>query len=340
VAEVSPRTRVTLVTNFSEVRTASDILRFDFADYILDVDDVAGLVTGASRGPGPSQRSLVDCFLSSVEAVVGLVELNDPLTAGNAASSKRLADGIAREMGLPEERRQEVTLAALLHDIGNFTLPTGTLDKEGPLEAAEEEAVRQHTLRGVQLVDHIDFPWKIKPIILSHHERYDGTGYPEGRKGRAIPVGARIIAVVDSYLSMTTRRPHRKTLNHDEAMREIHAKVGSQFDPEVAEAFVAFVQRRKKFAGDLFQVKVLVVGPGEDNLSRMKLQFLREDFVVLTAADVKAAGELARMPASCSWTSATSGMRRCHCWIPCRSAWTSPAPTCFSSTARTAASGG
>jgi putative nucleotidyltransferase with HDIG domain len=293
VAEVSPRTRVTLVTNFAEVRTASDILRFDFADYIVDVDDVAGLITGASRGPGPSQRSVVECFLSTVEAVVGLVELSDPLTAGNAASSKRLADGIAREMGLPEERRQEVILAALLHDIGNFTIPTGTLDKEGPLEAAEEEAVRQHTLRGVQLVEHIDFPWKIKPIILSHHERYDGTGYPEGRKGRAIPVGARIIAVVDSYLSMTTRRPHRDTLNHDEAMREIHTKVGSQFDPEVVEAFVAFVQRRKKFAGDLFQVKVLVVGQGEDDLSRMKLQFLREDFVVLTASDLSTASEIA-----------------------------------------------
>ncbi len=293
VAEVSPRTRVTLVTNFSEVRTASDILRFDFADYILDVDDVSGLITGASRGPGPSQRSLVDCFLSTVEGIVGLVELSDPLTVGNAASSKRLADGIAREMGLPEERRQEVILAALLHDIGNFTISPGTLDKQGPLEAAEEESIRQHTLRGVQLVEHIDFPWKIKPIILSHHERYDGTGYPEGRKGRAIPVGARIIAVVDSYLSMTTRRPHRKTLNHEEAIREINNKVGSQFDPEVVEAFVAFVQRRKKFSGDLFQVKVLVVGSGDDNLSRMKLQFLREDFVVLTVNDVAAAAELA-----------------------------------------------
>jgi putative nucleotidyltransferase with HDIG domain len=294
VAEVSPRTRVTLVTNFSEVRTASDILRFDFADYILDVDDVSGLITGASRGPGPSQRSLVDCFLSTVEGVVGLVELSDPLTVGNAASSKRLADGIAREMGLPEERRQEVILAALLHDIGNFTISPGTLDKRGPLEAAEEESIRQHTLRGVQLVEHIDFPWKIKPIILSHHERYDGTGYPEGRKGRAIPVGARIIAVVDSYLSMTTRRPHRKTLHHEEAIREINNKVGSQFDPEVVEAFVAFVQRRKKFSGDLFQVKVLVVGNGEDNLSRMKLQFLREDFVVLTVDDVGTAAEMAQ----------------------------------------------
>ncbi|MCZ6745647.1 MAG: HD domain-containing protein, partial [Acidobacteria bacterium] len=184
-AEVSPRTRVTLVTNFSEVRTASDILRFDFADYIVDVDDMAQLLTGAGRGPGPSQRSLVDCFLATVEAVVGLVELADPLTAGNAASCKRLAEGIAREMGLPEERRQEVNLAALLHDIGNFTLRSGTLEKEGPLDPEEEDAVRQHTLRGVQLVEHIDFPWKIKPIIMAHHERYDGSGYPDGRKGRA-----------------------------------------------------------------------------------------------------------------------------------------------------------
>ena len=291
-AEVSPRTRVTLVTNFSEVRTASDILRFDFADYILDVDDMAELLTGAGRGPGPSQRALVECYLATVEAVVGLVELADPLSAGNAASCKRLADGIALEMGLPEERRQEVNLAALLHDIGNFALRAGTLEKEGPLDPEEEEVVRQHTLRGVQLVEHIDFPWKIKPIIMAHHERYDGSGYPDGRKGRAIPVGARIVAVVDSYISMTTRRPHRKPLNHDEAMKEIRAQVGSQFDPEVAEAFVAFVERRKKFAGDLFQVKILVVGEGEDNLSRMKLQFLREDFVVLTVETVAAAMEM------------------------------------------------
>lgn len=285
VGEISPRTRVVLTTNFAEVRTAADILRFDFADYIVDVEDVAGLVTGSARGPAPTQRSLVDCFLSTVEAVVGLVELSDPLTAGNAASCKRLAEGIAREMGLPEERRQEVALAALLHDIGNFAIQAETLGKAGPLDPQEESVIRQHALRGVQLVEHIDFPWKIKPIIMGHHERYDGSGYPEGRKGRAIPVGARILAVVDSYLAMTTRRPHREPLSHDEAMGEIHQQVGAQFDPEVVEAFVAFVERRKKLAGDLFQVKVVVAGAAEDNLSRMKLQLLREDFVVLGAPE-------------------------------------------------------
>jgi putative nucleotidyltransferase with HDIG domain len=290
--EVSPRTTVTLVTNFSQVRGASDILRFDLTDYIVDVDDLAGLVTGAVRGPAPSQRGLVTCFVRTVEAVIGLVELSDPLTAGNAATTKRLAEGVAREMGLPEERRQEVALAALLHDIGNFAMRTGVLDKAEPLDPDEEEAIRQHAMRGAQLLEHIDFPWKIKPIILHHHERYDGTGYPDGKKGRAIPIGARILAVVDAYVSMTTRRPHRAPCDHEEAIAEIQGQVGSQFDPEVVEAFVRFVERRKKFAGDLFQVKILVLGGSEDTLSRMKLHFLREDFKVLSAGTVEDALEI------------------------------------------------
>ncbi len=290
--EISPRAIVTLVTNFSEVKGASDLLRFDFSDYILDVDDLAGVLTGAVRGPGPQQRDLVECFLRTVEAVVGLVELGDTLTAGNAASSMRLADGIAREMGLPEERRHEVALGALLHDIGNFALAGGVLTKSAPLEAGEEEAIRQHTLRGVQLLEHIEFPWKIKPIILHHHERYDGTGYPDGKKGRAIPIGARILAVVDAYLAMTSRRPHRNSMSHEDAVAEIQSKVGTQFDPEVVEAFAGYVERRKKFAGDHFQVKILVLGSGEDTLSRMKLQFLRDDFTVLSADSLEQARQV------------------------------------------------
>ena len=136
--EIAPHTTVTLVTNFSEVKGAADILRFDFTDYILDVDDLAAVLTGAVRGPGPQQRELVTCFLRTVEAVVGLVELGDTLAAGNAASSMRLAEGIAKEMGLPEDRRQEVALGALLHDLGNFAMGGGVLTKPEPLEAEEE----------------------------------------------------------------------------------------------------------------------------------------------------------------------------------------------------------
>lgn len=290
-AEVSPRTRVLLVTNFSEVRGASDILRFDFTDYIMDVEGLSGLLTGSNRGPGPTQRGLVECFLRTVEAVVGLVELSSPLSAGNAASSLRLAEGVAREMGLPEERRQEVALSALLHDIGNFTVRAGVLEKKNPLGPEEEEAIRQHTTQGVSLLEHIDYPWKIKPIIRHHHERYDGSGYPDGKKGRAIPVGARILAVVDSYLSMTTRRPHREPMSHDQAIEEIGQNMGGQFDPEVVEAFTSFVKRRAAFAGDLFQVKVMVLQGGNEKLSRMKLQFLREDFKVLSAEGVGQAVE-------------------------------------------------
>ncbi|MFQ5720662.1 MAG: HD domain-containing phosphohydrolase [Acidobacteriota bacterium] len=291
-AEVSPHTRILLVTNFSKVKTASDLLRFDFKDYIVDVDDLASVVAGARRGPLPSHRALVQCYLKTVEAVVGLVELTNPLTAGNAASSMRLADGVAAEMGLGEEQRQEVALGALLHDIGNFDVQTGVLEKVDALEPAEEHAIRQHTSRGVQLVDHIDFPWRVKPILRHHHERYDGCGYPDGKKGRAIPIGARIVSVVDAYLSMTTGRPHREPMNHDVALGEIQSKVGAQFDPEVVEAFVKFVERRKQFAGDLFRVKVLVLEGKDGRLARLKLQFLREDFKILSATDPASAVEL------------------------------------------------
>ena len=289
--EVSPRTRIVRVTNFTEVRGPSDILRFDFTDYILDVDDLSGLLSGADTAPGVGQRALVDCFVRTVEAVVGLLELSDPLTVGNAASAMRLADGVAAEMGLPDERRQEVALAALLHDIGNFAIRPGVLAKPGALTPAEEVDVRQHAERGVQLLDHIDFPWKVKPIIRHHHERYDGSGYPDGKKGRAIPVGARILAVVDAYLGMTARRPHRETIEHDTALAQIRRGVGTQFDPEIVEAFAAFVARRQRLAGDAFQVKILVVRGSGETMPRLKLHFLREEFQVVAADSVEAAIE-------------------------------------------------
>ncbi|MFQ5768006.1 MAG: HD domain-containing phosphohydrolase [Acidobacteriota bacterium] len=288
-AEIAPGAQVTLVTNFSQVRGPADILRFDFTDYILDVDDLAGLVTGSLRGPSPGQRELVECFLRTVEAVVGLVELADPLSAGHAASSLRLAQGIAREMGLGVDRRQEIALAALLHDIGNFALSPALLGKSDPLQPDEEDRIRQHTRRGWQVLEHIKFPWNIKSIVLHHHERYDGKGYPDGKKGRGIAIGARILAVVDAYLSMTSRRPHRSPLGHDEALKEIHSRVGSQFDPEVVEAFDAFVERRRKYSGDIFQVKVMVLDHGQESLSRMKLHFLREEFMVLSGGNVEEA---------------------------------------------------
>jgi HD-GYP domain-containing protein (c-di-GMP phosphodiesterase class II) len=294
LTEVSPHTRLTRITNFSDVRGPSDLLRFDFTDYILDVHDVAGLLSGVTRGPGPDQRALVECFTRSVEAVIGLMELTDPLTAGNAASAVRLADGVAADMGLPEERRQELALAALLHDIGNFAIRPGVLHKRDDLSPSEEEALRLHPLKGVQLLDHVEFPWKVKPIIRHHHERYDGSGYPDGKKGRAIPIGARILAVVDAYLSITGRRPHRATRGHDDALAEIRAHVGTQFDPEVVESFAAFVGRRKRLAGDVFQLKVVTLGGGEETLNRLKLLLLREEFNVVPADTAADAADIAR----------------------------------------------
>ena len=145
-------------------------------------------------------------------------------------------------MKLTPDLRRRVQLGAILHDVGKIGVPDAILLKPGPLTEAETEAMRAHPEIGTKLLSGIDFLQPALPVVRHHHERWDGTGYPEGLRGEDIPVEARIVALCDAFDAMTSDRPYRPAVSIDAACREINACAGSHFDPELTTLLLAIVK--------------------------------------------------------------------------------------------------
>jgi CRP-like cAMP-binding protein len=177
---------------------------------------------------------------SSVEAmtlVVQAVEKRDARTSGHARRVMGLCRAIGARLGLPEEELAALELGALLHDLGMLSMPESVAKKEGPLTPQENTRLREHPLRSREMIEGITFLETAAPAIISHHERFDGSGYPQGLSGQEIPLPGRILAVADAFEAMTRDRPYRKRLSVGEAAAEIAAGSGSQFDPAVVAVF-------------------------------------------------------------------------------------------------------
>jgi HD-GYP domain-containing protein (c-di-GMP phosphodiesterase class II) len=158
--------------------------------------------------------------------------------AGHTERVAMLACAVADELGLEEGEINDIRMASLLHDIGELVIPIDIMHKVGKLTPEEIELVRQHPRVGAELVSPIKGYANIAELIYSHQERWDGSGYPSGLKGKDIPIGARIIAVASAYDALTNVRLHRETGNHSQAFQELQRCSGSHFDPEVVEAFL------------------------------------------------------------------------------------------------------
>lgn len=179
----------------------------------------------------------------TLEALSSSLDLRDHETEGHAMRVAHRAVQLAKAMGVPEQELKTLEYGGLLHDIGKIGVPDAVLLKPGPLSPEQWGLIKKHPSLGYQILSKIQFLNGAADIVRAHHERYDGKGYPLGLMGEEIPLGARVFAVVDTYDAMTSDRPYRKALSHEEAVAEIMRNAGTQFDPRVVEAFLQLVDK-------------------------------------------------------------------------------------------------
>ena len=173
-----------------------------------------------------------------------VVEADDGYTGEHCKGVVRLALAVGDELGLNPEQRRNLEFGALLHDVGKIAIPKEIINKPGKLDPHEWDIITTHTLEGQKMLDRVGgFMRNVGLIVRSHHERWDGRGYPDGLSGEAIPLEARIIAVCDTWNAMRTNRAYRHALNHEVARAELVANAGHQFDPEVVVAFLKLIER-------------------------------------------------------------------------------------------------
>jgi response regulator RpfG family c-di-GMP phosphodiesterase/signal transduction histidine kinase len=181
------------------------------------------------------QRSL---FLSTVRSLASAIDAKDEYTRHHSTRVTDFSLKIAARMGFSEKELGELELAAVLHDVGKIAVPESILNKPGRLTNEEFTLIKEHPVRGEAILSPVVELKEIGRVVRAHHERYDGTGYPDKLKGREIPLGARIMSIADTYDSITSERPYRKAASHRYAVKEIIGCSGTQFDPEVVEHFL------------------------------------------------------------------------------------------------------
>lgn len=183
-------------------------------------------------------EEMADLHLATIEALALAIDAKDQTAQSHIRRVQVYATSIARGLGMSDTEIQGVKTAALLHDIGKLAVPEHILSKPGPLTQEEFQKIRVHPQVGAEIISAVPFPYPVAPLILSHHERWDGKGYPQGLKGEEIPLGARILSVVDYYDALTSDRPYHKAMTHEAALALLQQEAGRALDPAVVEVFV------------------------------------------------------------------------------------------------------
>jgi putative nucleotidyltransferase with HDIG domain len=186
----------------------------------------------------------LNVLVSTVHTLSTAIDARDDVTPRHVRRVQHGTLALARELGVTDEDTLSgLEAAALLHDTGKIAVPEHILNKPGRLTASEFETMKRHAPIGAQILASIEFPYPVAPVVRHHHENWDGTGYPDGLKGEEIPLGARILSVVDCFDALTSDRPYRSRMTEQDAITIIVDRRGTQYDPAVVDAFVACYQR-------------------------------------------------------------------------------------------------
>jgi HD-GYP domain-containing protein (c-di-GMP phosphodiesterase class II) len=216
-------------------------------------------IAGSNRKELASLREQRETSRASYEAVIeklcGAVGIRDEINDRETKRLSHLASILVRQMRVPTEQVKVVEQAAALRDVGKRGVAQTVLEKRDQFDERDWAEMKRHPEIGYQTLREISFLTEVAEVVRAHHERYDGQGYPHRLRGESIPIGARILLVLESYVAMTSSRPYRKTRTHEDAMQEILRNAGTQFDPEVVRAFMD-VERRGLFSASVSQPRV------------------------------------------------------------------------------------
>ena len=198
-----------------------------------------GLYLGRVEDEKKHAEEMASLHLRTIEALALAIEAKDHTTHDHLERVQVYAVEVGRSLGLKAEELEALRAAALLHDIGKLAVPEHIISKPGRLTREEFEKMKIHPVVGAEILERVRFPYPVTPIVRSHHEKWDGSGYPDGLKAEEIPIGARILAAVDCLDALASDRQYRKALPLDEAMRRVRAEAGSAFDPKVVDVLEA-----------------------------------------------------------------------------------------------------
>jgi putative nucleotidyltransferase with HDIG domain len=244
------------------VKGALDIARGRFGRQVAvsarnEIGDLAYTFNHMSRElaayDGENQRlirALERGYLDTIRGLAAAVDAKDPYTRGHSERVAALAVEIGRELRLPGDSLKALEYGGILHDIGKIGIPDVILAKRGTLNTEEMTLVRDHPAIGAEIVRGIDFLAEALPCVLSHHERWDGTGYPHGLGGDAIPLLARIVNIADTWDACTSRRPYQEPIPTDVVVAILEGLRGAQTDPAVHDALLGVLRRTGALAAD------------------------------------------------------------------------------------------
>jgi HD-GYP domain-containing protein (c-di-GMP phosphodiesterase class II) len=216
-----------------------------------------------------------ELFFGTVSALSQAIDAKDGFTRGHADRVSRIAGAISRELRLSEKQIEEIELAGLLHDIGKIGVEDRILMKPQRLQPDEQELMRRHPIYGASILEPSAALRVLVPIVLHHHENFDGSGYPDGLSGDDIPLGSRIIIVADAYEAMTSDRIYRQAIGHDRAMDQLNRYKGVQFDPDIVRILEHLVQKRGAGAFEISELPPITY----ETLAELRQRLAREPMV-------------------------------------------------------------